>query len=100
MEKAKHSIAFEAEIDGNGRVQFSQTVAGELQLKAGAKVTVNITGGVLSKELAARGVSNEEIERIGNVQLEDRQQVVKFLLSEGSLSRSRSFKARVKGRRS
>ena len=100
MEKAKHSIAFEAEIDGDGRVQFSRPVAGELRLKTGAKVTVSIAGGVLSKELTAREVSNEEIERIGNVQLEDREQVVKFLLSEGSLSRSGSLRRRVKGRRS
>ena len=100
MEKAKHSIAFEAEIDGDGRVKFSQPVAEELRLKTGAKVTVRIAGGVLSEQLTARDVSNEEIERIGNVQLEDRDQVVKFLLSEGSLSRSNSFKARVKGRRS
>ena len=99
MEKAKHSIAFEAEINGDGRVQFSEPVADELRLKAGAKVTVSIAGGVLSKELTARDVSNEEIERIGNIQLEDREQVVKFLLSEGSLSHSSVFRKRVKGRR-
>ena len=58
---------------------------------------MRIVGGVLSSELTARDVSDEEIERIGNLQLEDRDQVVKFLLSEGTLAKDRAFKERRKG---
>jgi hypothetical protein len=97
MEKAKHSVEFEAEVDGEGKVQFSRFVTDDLWLKRGAKVTVRIVGGVLSSELTARDVSDEEIERIGNLQLEDRDQVVKFLLSEGTLAKDRAFKERRKG---
>jgi hypothetical protein len=97
MEKAKHSIEFECEVDGEGKVQFSRPVAGELFLKHGSKVTVRIVGGVLSKELTARNVSDEEIERIGKLQFEDREHVVRFLLSEGLLSNNRAFRKRVKG---
>lgn len=97
MEKAKHSIEFEAEIDGEGRVQFSRFVAGELSLSRGSKVAVRIVGGVLSKGLTARNVSDEEIERIGKVQFEDREHVVRFLSSEGMLSSSSAFRRRVKG---
>ena len=97
MEKAKHSVAFEAEVDGDGRVQFSRAVAGELSLARGSKVTVRIVGGVLSKGLTARNVSEEEIERIGKVQFEDREHVVKFLLSEGTLSGSNAFRKHIKG---
>ncbi len=97
MEKAKHSVEFEAEVDGDGRVHFSRPVASELSLPRGSKVTVRIVGGVLSKELTARKVTDEEIERIGKVQFEDREHVVKFLSSEGTLSDNSAFRRRVKG---
>lgn len=98
MEKAKHSIEFEAEIDRKGRVEFSRTVAHELHLKEGSKVTVRIIGGVLSKELTARDVSDEEVERIGTIQFEDREHVIRFLRSEGALISNERFRKRVKGR--
>ena len=98
MEKAKHSIEFEAEIDRKGRVEFSRTVANELRLKEGSKVTVRIIGGVLSKELTARDVSDEEVERIGTIQFEDREHVIRFLRSEGALMSNGRFRKRAKGR--
>jgi hypothetical protein len=97
VEKAKHSVEFEAEIDREGRVQFSRAVAHELQLKEGSKVTVRIIGGVLSKELTARDVSVEEVERIGTIQFEDREHVVRFLRSEGALVSNRRFRKRARG---
>ena len=100
MEKAKHSVTFEAEVNGEGMIQLSRSVADELGVKGGAKVTVRIVGGVLSRELTARNVSDEEIEQIGTVQLEDRDQVVKFLSCEGVLTRDLSFKKRMKRFRS
>ncbi len=100
MEKAKHSVTFEADVDAGGAVHFSRLIADELGVKAGARVTVRIVGGVLSRELTARNVSDEEIEQIGNVQLEDRVQVVKFLRCEGILFKDTSFKKRMKRLRS
>jgi hypothetical protein len=97
MEKAKHSVEFGAEIKNDGTVHFSRAVGGELSLKPGDKVTVRIIGGVLSKGLAARNVSDEEIERIGTLQFEDREHVVRFLSSEGTLSRVGAFRKRAKG---
>ena len=96
MEKAKHSVRFESEVDEKGLVHFSRSVAHDLGVKAGAKVTVQIVGGVLSRELTARRVSEDEIERIGSVQLEDRGQVTKFLMSEGILAGDDAFKKRMK----
>jgi hypothetical protein len=52
---------------------------------------------VLSRELAARNVTDEEIERIGTIQFEDRDQVVKFLRAEGALAGNRRFRDRAKG---
>jgi hypothetical protein len=97
MEKAKHSVEFEAEVDGDGKVQFSRAVAHELSLAPGAKVTVRIVAGVLSKRLTARNVSDEEIERIGKVQFEDREHVVRFLSSEGKLADNHALRKRLKG---
>ncbi len=98
MEKAKHSVEFEYEIDREGRVQFTRAVAHELHLTEGSKVTVRIIGGVLSKELTARNVSDEEVERIGTIQFEDREHVVRFLRSEGALMSNGRFRKRAKGR--
>lgn len=95
MEKAKHSIQFEAEVDGNGKVSFSKPVF-ELQLKPGEKVTVNIFGGVLSGQLTKLNVTEEEIEQIGKTQLEDRQHVMTFLASQGSMSKNKNFAGRMK----
>ncbi len=95
MEKAKHSIQFEAEVDGNGKISFSKPVF-ELQLKPGEKVTVNIFGGVLSEQLTKLNVSEEEIEQIGKTQLEDRQHVMTFLASQGSMKKDKSFAGRLK----
>lgn len=93
MEKPKHSVQFEAEVGSDDKVSFSRNVA-DLQLKPGAKVTVNIFGGVVSKRLTALGVTEKEIERIGNMQLEDRDHVMTFLASQGVLKNS-SLKKRL-----
>jgi hypothetical protein len=90
MEKAKHSVQFEAEVDLHGKVNFSKTVSA-LQLTPGTKVTVNIFGGVLSKQLTALNVTEAEIEQIGNMQFEDREHVMSFLASQGTLSGNRRF---------
>ena len=87
MEKAKHKVQFQAEVNTEGKVQFSKHVD-ELRLKPGSKVTVNIFGGVMSKKLSSIGVTEMEIETIGNVQLEDREHVMQFLSSEGTLKGS------------
>lgn len=95
MEKAKHSVQFEAEVDRNGKVSFSKPVY-ELQLKPGTKVTVNIFGGVLSDTLTKLNVTESEIEQIGRMQLEDREHVMTFLASQGAMSRNKRFLVRMK----
>lgn len=87
MEKARHSIRFEARIDRQGMVNLSKHVDA-LQLPSGSAVTVKIFGGSLSKRLTALGVTDEEIEQIGERQLEDREHVESFLSSQGALRKS------------
>ena len=88
MEKAKHSVQFEAEVSKDGKISFSKFVD-NLQLKPGAKVTVNIFGGVLSDRLTKLKVTEEEIERIGKIQFEDREHVMTFLSAQGALKGSK-----------
>lgn len=95
MEKAKHSVRFQAEVDANGRVNFSKAVP-DLQRRAGSKVTVKIFGGVMSKRLMKLDVTEEEIELIGDVQLEDREHVMSFLSAQGSLKANNGFRKRLK----
>lgn len=95
MEKAKHSVQFQAEVDTKGNVKFSKPVS-DLQLKPGAKVTVNIFGGVLSDRLSKLNVTEEEIEQIGKVQYEDREHVMSFLSSQGEFSGNTNFANRFK----
>lgn len=95
MEKAKHSVRFETRIDHRGAVHLSKHVAA-LQLPPGSAVTVKIFGGSLSKRLTALGVTDEEIEQIGERQLEDREHVVSFLSSQGLLQGSGFGKRRVR----
>ncbi len=94
MEKAKHTVRFEAEVDASGRVNFSAPVYG-LLVTPGTKVTVKIFGGVLSPTLERLNVTEEEIERIGSVQLEDREHVVAFLSSHGALKKNAGFRRRI-----
>ena len=95
MEKAKHSVQFQSEVDANGKVSFSKSVF-DLLLKPGSKVTVNIFGGVMSKQLSKLNVTEEEIEQIGKTQYEDREHVMSFLASQGSMGKNKSFLARLK----
>jgi hypothetical protein len=87
MEKAKHSVRFEARIDRQGTVNLFKHV-GALQLSPGSVVTVKIFGGSLSKQLTVLGVTDEEIEQIGEQQMEDREHVESFLSSQGALRKS------------
>ena len=98
MEKAKHSVQFQAEVDARGNVSFSKAVD-DLQLKPGAKVSVNIFGGILSNKLTKLNVTEEEIEQIGKVQYEDREHVMSFLSSQGELSKNKSFASRLQRNR-
>ncbi len=95
MEKAKHSVRFEAEVSKEGKISFSKSIH-ELQLPAGAKVTVNIFGGVISDRLTELNVTEQEIEQIGNTQFEDREHVMTFLSSQGTFSKNKNFTERMK----
>ena len=98
MEKPRPAVRFQAEVNAAGKVNFSRAVS-DLGVKPGTKVTVTIAGGVLSKQLEAIGVREEEVERIAEMQLEDREHVVSFLSSQGMLKKNTTLLQRLRRRR-
>ena len=81
------SVEFEATIDGSGKITVPGSVAREFEKTPGA-VHVRLTTHALRDELKKHDVGEEEIDRLSSVQLESREQVVRFLLSEGVLRKS------------
>ena len=81
----KGSVEFESTISPGGTIRVPEEILRDRPWVEGSKLHVRVTAGVLSEDLKNRLVTEEEIERIGAMQLETREQVVKFLLSEGSL---------------
>ena len=93
------SIEFESVIDAGGNIQVPPEVRRQVEQTPGMKLHVRLTGSAIHASLKDRGVNEEEIERIGTLQLEPREQVVKFLLSEGACARKSGFGKRRPVRR-
>ena len=87
----RRSIEFEATVDETGKIALPKAIVKEVGENP---LHVRLTARSISSELKNRNVSEDEIERIGAIQHESREQVVKFLLSEGALKRS-SFRRRA-----
>lgn len=83
------SVEFEAVVVPGGTI----TVPGEYMdhggIHEGERLHVRLTRKRLMSVLQRRGVTEEEIEAIAKLQLEPREQVVKFLMTEGSIGRLR-----------
>lgn len=93
MEHKKSSNEFEALIDDEGKI----TIPSELRKRlAGKKLHVRLHKEEVSAGLKENGVTEDEVERIASVQLESREQVVKFFLSEGALESDQTFARRAK----
>jgi len=91
MDEDRTSVEFKGEIDDDGKIAVPASILS--RLKKGS-IHVRLSGNRVASELKARGVTEEEIQRIAATQLESRDQVVKFLLSEGALKRRSSFGSR------
>ncbi|MBI5473316.1 MAG: hypothetical protein HY961_13310 [Ignavibacteriae bacterium] len=92
-----HSPAFEFEgyVDANGAIAVPTEMVDAL---SGKKLHVRIQQNEIASSLRKKMVTEDEIARIAATQLEQRDQAVKFLLSEGSLKSNRAFSRRSKGK--
>ena len=94
MSVHRNTVEFDTTIDEDGAIHLPEILSHALN--KGTKVSVRVISNVLSKELKSKRVLENEIENIMALQLEDREHVVKFLLSEGALSGNKSFLKRAK----
>jgi hypothetical protein len=96
MDHTRQSVEFEGSIDGRGKITVPRSILAQLG-KGSSSIRVRLTSKVISSALKNKNVGEEEIERIAGLQLESRDQVVKFLLSEGVLRGHKAFKQRAEG---
>ena len=89
-------IEFEAKVTAEGTIVIPRHVAKTLE--AGTAVVIRLTKGGISNSLRDRGVTEDEIEHIAALQLEPRENVVRFLQTEGTLSTGHAFQRRVSNR--
>ena len=94
MDDHRSSMEFEAVLDEHGRIAVPQAVLARLDRESRSALHVRLTSKVISTALSKHDVTEEEIDRIAGLQLETREQVVKFFLSEGALQRNSAFKKR------
>ena len=94
MERKQTGDEFDAVIEPNGKISVPHDIAQRFGAK---RVHVRLQAEEVTTELKSRGVTEDEIEQIAAMQLEPREQVVKFLLSEGALRSNASFLRRVRG---
>ena len=88
------SPGFGTTVGADGTIRLPEHVLELLDITDGAKVHVTVSSMALAAALKGRRVEEEEIDRIAKIQLESREQVITFLLSEGS-ARGK-FRARLK----
>lgn len=77
-------LEFDAVVGPGGTLTLPPDLLGGMN---GARVRVLLTEEIVAQELAAAGVTEEEVQRIAGRQMEPRERVLRFLLSEGSAPR-------------
>ena len=93
MEKPYPSIEFETEVLPNGMIKVPKKITAKL--RHGSPVTIRLTQGVVSQSLRERNITESEVEKIAFLQLEQRENVLRFLRADGSLSMNRAFRKRA-----
>ena len=94
MSEHRSTVEFDTTISDNGAIHLPEILSQALH--KGTKVSVRVISNSLSKELKSKKVDELEIERMMKLQLEDREHVVKFLLSESSFVGNKSLMKRAK----
>jgi hypothetical protein len=80
----KTPFLFDAVIGPDGSLRVPDGARASLAPHAGSTVRVRVLPAVLADALLARGVTDEEIDAIATRQLEGRDDVIRFLMAEGS----------------
>ena len=89
------SAPIRAAVRKDGSIVVPGIAVAAMGLKPGNRVHVRVTVESLSVRAMELGVTEEEVDAIGELQLESRENVLRFLAAEGSLAKRRSFRTRV-----
>jgi antitoxin component of MazEF toxin-antitoxin module len=93
MERPYPSVEFEGKMGEHGVIVLPKHIAAKFN--AGQEITVKVTEGTVSDNLRRRNVTEEGIEHIALMQLEQREHVLRFLEAEGALAGRGSFAKRA-----
>jgi len=85
MTRREHSAEWIGRIGEGDLLAVPPAVAGRLGLARGSVIHVRLTRSAAATALRRRGIADEEVDRIAEMQREPRAQVERFLLSEGAL---------------
>ena len=97
MEHTYPAVEFEAIVTPDGMIAVPSTML--KNLPSGVPLTVRITEGTVSDSLRARGVTEDLVERVAELQLERWEHVVAFLEAEGALAAVKRFVRRTGSKR-
>ena len=84
--KKQSALGFEAHLEAGGKITVPPEVVAALGRNAGAPLYVQLTSASVEEELRSRGVTDDEVFHIARLQMEQREQVIAFLLAEGALA--------------
>ncbi len=94
------SVEVELRVTDTGDVVIPNAVLNRLNVRTGSRVHVRLTARTLSARLKGRRVTESEIEQIAALQLEPRENVVRFLTTEAMFPADTSFVRRAREARS
>ncbi len=95
------SVEINLKVESDGDLVIPKAALHRLNIREGASIHIRLTPTVLSGKLKARNVTEGEVETIAALQLEPRENVVRFLATESALSGNKGFLKRLRqpGRR-
>jgi len=100
MDRNRRIVEFDAMLKDGGTIVVPESVLEQLNEGGGGRLHVRLSAPDLVADLKSRRVVETEVEEISALQLESREQVLKFLMSEGALKGHRVFaKARKRSPR-
>jgi hypothetical protein len=97
--KRQSVLGFDVLLGSDGRIAVPPEVVTALGHEAASLLHVQLTPASVSEELRARGVTDDELNAIAQLQMEPRERVIAFLLAEGALAHRHSRGRRKKAAR-
>lgn len=91
----RESVEIDLRIPEHGDLLIPMDALKRLNSRRTGRVNVRLTAANLSGHLRRQRVTEDEIEQIAAVQLEPRENVIRFLTSESTLSGNQGFKRRA-----